>query len=45
MGALTLSSNSDGGGWVSACARVCARAYVHACVMCLQYTIILFDPG
>ena len=42
-GVLTLSwlgaSNSDGGGWV------CAREYVCACMMCLQYTIIIFDPG
>ena len=26
---------------VDACARVCMRA----CVMCLQYTIKIFDPG
>ena len=24
---------------------VCVRACVRACVMCLQYTIIIFDPG
>ena len=36
---------------VLAHARACARACVHACarmcacVMCLQYTIIIFDPG
>ena len=34
---------------VCVCICVCARAYVCArvcaCVMCLQYTIIIFDPG
>ena len=36
---------------VRECERVCAcvRAYVHtcmrACVMCLQYTIMIFYPG
>ena len=46
--AHTDSSNSDNldgdsGGWVGVCVRagVCMRA----CVMCLPYTIILFDPG
>ena len=42
-----------GGGCIyvraGACARVCVRtrvrACVRACVMCLQYTIIIFDPG
>ena len=24
---------------------VCVRPFVRACVMCLQYTIIIFDPG
>ena len=24
---------------------VCLRAYMRVCVMCLPYTIILFDPG
>ena len=30
-----------------ACVRACARvrARVCVCVMCLQYTIIIFDPG
>ena len=48
--------DGDGGGWVacalaSACVcaregvRVCLRAYMRAFVMCLPYTIILFDPG
>ena len=47
--------NGDGGGWVCACARQCARVrvcvracvreYVQACVMCVQYTITIFDPG
>ena len=47
--------NGDGGGWVSACVRLCARARAcvcvractHACVVCLQYTIqgsvLIFD--
>ena len=52
-GALTLSwlgatdpSNNDnlnGDGGVRAC--MSAHACVCACVMCLQYTIIIFDPG
>ena len=28
-----------------ACARVCVHPSVRACVMCLPYTIIIFDPG
>ena len=34
---------SDGG----VCSRMRVRAYVgmRACVMCLQFTIIKFDPG
>ena len=36
--------DGDGGGWVCAkCVRVCA--YVRVCVMCLPYTMLLFDPG
>ena len=35
--------------FVRSCVRVCVcscvRVYVRACVMCLQYTIIIFDPG
>ena len=54
-GALTLSwlgatdpsnndnLNGDGDGGVCAC--ISAHACVCACVMCLQYTIIIFDPG
>ena len=36
-----------GGGGVSvfASVSVCARACVHACVMCLHYTIMIFYPG
>ena len=45
--------DGDGGGWVGLCARacvrtfvcVCVRSYMRACVICLPYTIILFDPG
>ena len=25
--------------------HACARVRAHACVMCLQYTIIILDPG
>ena len=28
-----------------ACVRACVRPFVRACMMCLQYTIIIFDPG
>ena len=38
-----------GGGGVGVCVSasvsVRARACVHACVMCLQYTIMIFYPG
>ena len=34
-----------GGGGVCVCARACACACARACVMCLQYTIIIFDLG
>ena len=30
---------------VRACVRACLPAPVCACVMCLQYTLIIFDPG
>ena len=53
--AHTAPSNSDnldddGGGRVGVCVRarerVCVRSmYMRECVMCLPYTIILFDPG
>ena len=43
------SANLYGGGdgVVCVCSRMRVRAYVgmHVCVMCLQYTIIQFDPG
>ena len=26
-------------------AHACARVRARACVICLQYTIIIFDPG
>ena len=41
------SANLYGGGGVCVCSHMRVRAYVgmHACVMCLQYTIIKFDPG
>ena len=51
MNSANLYGGGDGGGdggmCVCACAFVCARtlACVRACVMCLQYTIIKFDPG
>ena len=46
----TDPSNSDnlkgeGGELVCVCVCVCVCACVRACVMCLQYTIIIFDPG
>ena len=50
--ALTLSrlgatdvSNLNGDNGVYVRARVYARVYARACVMCLQYTIIIFHPG
>ena len=39
MVGCTETANSDGRVWG------CARAYVRACVMCLQYTMIIFYPG
>ena len=45
----TETVNSDGRVCGCACARVCAsvrvRTSVHACVMCFQYTMIIFYPG
>ena len=55
--AHTDPSNSDNlegddvGGWVGVCVHatvcvcVCVRAYMRVYVMCLPYTIILFDTG
>ena len=46
------NQNGDGGGMEVrvrefVCVRVCTcvHASLHACVMCLQYTIIIFYPG
>ena len=47
----TDTSNLNGDGSVCACACgcvcLCERAYMRvcACVMCLQYTILIFHPG
>ena len=48
----TEASNLNGDGGMYVCVRVCAddarvcvRECVHACLMCLQYTIIIFHPG
>ena len=45
MNSANLYDGGDGG--VCVCSRMRVRAYVgmRACVMCLQYTIIKFDPG
>ena len=49
MNRANLYGGGDGGGGVCVCVclRICVCAYVgmRACVMCLQYTIIKFDPG
>ena len=44
-------SSSSSSSCLLACVRACVRVYVRACVrarecvMCLQYTIIVFHPG
>ena len=45
MNSANLYGGGDGG--VGVCSRMRVRAYVgmRACVMCLQYTIIKYDPG
>ena len=47
MNSANLYGGGDGGVCVCVCSRMRVRAYVgmHACVKCLQYTIIKFDPG
>ena len=43
----TNSANLYGGGdsGVCSCVGVCVLVHACACVMCLQYTIIIFDQG
>ena len=50
--AVVVGGGVGGGGvcarvWTRShgCMRTRVRACVRACVMCLQYTIIIFDPG
>ena len=38
-------NDGDGGVWVCARVRAGVRVCVRACMMCLQYTIIIFAPG
>ena len=47
MNSTNLYGGGDSGVCVCVCSRMRVRAYVgmRACVMCLQYTIIKFDPG
>ena len=47
MNNANLYGSGDGGVCVCVCSRMRVRAYVgmRACVMCLQYPIIKFDPG
>ena len=53
MNSANLYGGADGGMCVCVCVcvRACSRMRVRACerlracVMCLQYTIIIFDPG
>ena len=43
MNSANLYGGGDGGVCVFVLAHACARVRGHACVMCLQYTIIIFD--
>ena len=43
MNSANLYGGGDGG--VCVLVHACACIRWHACVMCLQYTIIKFDPG
>ena len=47
MNSANLYGGGDGGVCVRVSSRMRVRACVgmRACVMCLQYTIIKFDPG
>ena len=49
MNSANLYGGGDGGVCVCVCVCVCVLAHacarMRACVMCLQYTIIKFDPG
>ena len=53
MNSANLYGGADSGVGVCVCvcvcvcvlARACARVRGHACVMCLRYTIIIFDLG
>ena len=45
MNSANLYGGGDGGVCVCSCMRVRAYVGMHAGIMCLQYTIIKFDPG
>ena len=45
MNSANLYSGGDGCVCVCSCMRVRAYVGMRACMMCLQYTIIKFDPG
>ena len=45
MNSANLYGSGDGGVCVCVCSRMHAYVGMGACVMCLQYTIIKFDPG